>query len=91
MYQGEENNMLVFKNQIRYRGGGPVIGITINNCDEYLYFSKDYKRINMRTYVHERSGATSYKNFWSKFIYVYEIIEPQQQQQQRQDGPFEFY
>ena len=51
-YQGEQNNMLVFHlNRADYWG---------NNYDQYLYFSKDYKRLN---YTHNWGGNSGIEVF----------------------------
>jgi len=69
-YQKEENNLLVFMCTVSSRTTG--FGSTINGKDQhYLYFSKDYKRINARSYDSDEGK-------WSLRIMIFERADPPQ-------------
>jgi hypothetical protein len=75
LYQGEQNNMFVFL------GKTPNNRPIMDTC--YLYFSKDYKRINFKASRIVLGYGDSYK----KNIYIYEQADPPQPEPPKQDGP----
>ena len=91
-YQGIQNDLYVFMyhdyfdaaaeaNALVKSFGLPTMPPQITtNTKYYLYFSKDYKRINKKTYYGKTDGGwymESRKNEdWSDIVYVFEKTDP---------------
>jgi hypothetical protein len=73
-YQGEQNNLLVFIRSSSERGQTTFNGSTSSSTwknQYYLYFSKDYKRVNWR--VFDVGGSK-----WYSYLYIFERADPPQ-------------
>jgi hypothetical protein len=103
LYPGEKNNLFVFmyhyQNSVvtRFNGLRPPDYALSRNEQFYYYFSKDYKRLNMRIYYMEYPSHTSSlgitskgrsEPYWDNSIYVYERADPPRGPE---DGPDVFY
>jgi hypothetical protein len=79
IFQGEQNNSFVFMAQTK-AGGEYYTG--------YLYFSKDYKRMNYRTESHLNNGSFDFNHKGNlNAIHVYEQTTPPQPKPQGETGP----
>jgi hypothetical protein len=75
-YQGEHDNVLVF---LAYAKEGSTAGLY------YLYFTKDYKRINFNaSLIIDMAG---YGEMFKKNVYVYEQADPPKKRDPRPTAP----
>jgi hypothetical protein len=78
-YQGEENNMLIFMCTETQTGRG-IYGNSTFTSKEYFYFSKDYKRMNKRSY-------SPSSNSWINSVPIYEQADPPKQGGDKPQAP----
>jgi hypothetical protein len=83
-YQGEKNNLFVFMLHHRTSTRTPL-PLPVNE-QVYYYFSKDYKRLNMRQYYLERLYSS--ESAWGDTIFIYERADTPKGPS---DGPDVFY
>jgi len=81
-YQGEQNNMLVFTwRSTRSYYNGTAVNVTT------IYFSKDYKRINLRrNYSGAGADSPGYGHYNNR-VYIFEQAEPPQPEPPKPVGP----